>query len=700
MGLRQKLRALLDIIVPAEVDSEEGLNAPLLAPDGTDAQEYFFFKGLSGEELDEPLLHLQTLLTHVHATRSASLEGDLSFLESELAACSKSIDSLTDRSKELDIKAEEALTNLTEAEEKLEHHHVSLELLNRQISAQRLSYPGRILRKSTEEKLELIVHLTNRWETASGKLHEIEKASFTRHSERWKLNEPEYTRRVQEESARREPAKSDLDALRNLIARLRLNGVSWTTANFLVWSSYLAFPILGWLFGQFLEGTISDSEGFFGSILVLLTGLAKDLANDFTLLGASIIMLGGALALVSLPGVVVWGGDKVLAGLDQRWTEQNSGRTRVAPVQTSFPSLAPSNRAISRNDYVQILAKLPFVFTWSMLPITLSLIFAGSPSQSLAVRSNSGLQIGDPYLELFFSLLGMILSIAIAGAILLYVVNVIRPRLESEHSSSRPAALKHIEFTLCLAALVGVFLMPIGDQSVTRHLWPPSSPLGTALLAVVVGFAVSYGLIFRGYFRDLRTLDREVSQRDEIIRQFSSLPAIVSDDHERELYLRMVRDLDDHLDKLWAEAERASPWFDGSSLVMSAEQPGASSTLENLLRHIVPIDYVLAPEATAELLEKAQMVVYATRQIDDVAKHQAAVLSDHETVSRELRAARDRERELLELKAQKEGELNAIHHSNQVRLTAAIEQAKTAYELGRLASINSPRDLLGVLHGG
>jgi hypothetical protein len=305
------------------------------------------------------------------------------------------------------------------------------------------------------------------------------------------------------------------------ISRLWRLGITRKTAGFLVWAGYLSFAGFGWFVGESIRSLAGQDSGF---VQALLTLFASGLSSLMERLGLALglgVLLTAPLLLLAIVFGVFFLADRFLIWFDPRW--RNRGPGRKSSSLSSWGPLQNSFRDVGRTDYVQTLARMPMLYLWLVVPAAAAALF-GLGGDAVARTDFSVL--GDPAQTFEYTFLGLVLCVAIAAAILLYAVFVIGPRhrryLGEETLTARTAVLMNVELAAFLGAMIVLVVFPDLLRAAfpgIPSIWQRGATAGIWLLPALGGFAVSYGVIYKGIFRDHTGIKREVQNLfDELER--------------------------------------------------------------------------------------------------------------------------------------------------------------------------------------
>ncbi|HEV7745473.1 MAG TPA: hypothetical protein VGO56_10795 [Pyrinomonadaceae bacterium] len=335
----------------------------------------------------------------------------------------------------------------------------------------------------------------------------------------WQVDEAELNRRAETLKEEQQNAEALLKPVEQKIKYLRGIGITRTTAGFLLWAGYTAFAGVGSLIGSLLQQRQKDPSeadlignfvrgfaGFFGLSQNAIFSWAPFL-KMLSFVGATLLFLVAATVLCDL----------LLPRFNPRWRKSafpNRPRTRVGRpthswkaflglLTTGSDRLSLFTGRITRADYFQLMAVIPYVLLASILLFVLSalglIIPVPKAGSSLAATITS-------------ASIGAVFTLLSTSACLLYATKFIEPRWErlvgANPTSRRWAYLSaNWEFALLMLVMVAVVLLltflPLSERN---NYWT----WGLVVFFMTIGsIGLAYGLIYRGMFRDYDYLNRK-----------------------------------------------------------------------------------------------------------------------------------------------------------------------------------------------
>jgi len=555
----QETKSAPDILEDYDNEEDATEAEPYVVPGLEDLEDACFFSGLFDrqEQLENVLSSLRSERDSALEMEQISFKGDTERWQTLIGKAAENRANLANTLETLKDSSEnyeEEISRLQKAKRELES---TLKSLRSRLAKKRSEYPSRVI----EEKI-------NRHKKLSSALVELELANeeaslalqeryITIAQRRREINEKEYSRRVKELSERREEAVGRLTRLRNLTEKLRRVGITRTTYGYLIWAGYLSFPVFGWFLGEVIRRRSDTEEGIFAGLIDLLSSSIDSLSATMGSVGTLLAFLLGPLVLFSLVVLMMFAVDYLLRKFDRgRWLR--GGRTASKRSGLMPDPMQTLGGDVARSDYTGLLAKFPIFYAYLLIPIVLALLLSIGRQQVGEDRFTA--LFADPWQSVFFTLVGVVTAVVIAGFVLLYVGRVIEGRFASKD------VYRPIRDNLEVVLLGGVILASItideilflvgAGPSESRIFWSLQSGLGVTFLIVLCGFVVGYGLISKGIFVDLDVTGREVNRLSEEMDRYSAYPALAVWDNEAEMYREGLRRLRADIERWWAEIER------------------------------------------------------------------------------------------------------------------------------------------------
>jgi hypothetical protein len=453
--------------------------------------------------------------------------------------------------------------------------------------------------------------------------------------QRRKANTEEFGRRLELLRQQRAQSESQLSEHEAYMRGLRRVGITRNVAGFLMWAGYLGFVGVGWFMGEALQSLHASQDGFLQTLATLfLRGLAALFGQVGPWVSIIFILLAPPLLLALLVGCV-WGVDNFLARFDPAWKRRRSG-LRGRSDNSFWTWINDPGRDVSRRDYVQIIAKLPSYYLWSMVPLLLAFLFSRTPAAVAA-------KLPDVSTSLLYTYFGVVICVLWAAFAILYCSRVMEPRVRrvvTEGVTGIMATLRvNGEIVVLLVLLTAVF--------VASDFFPPTSPatgpwsgarmLAPLLLSALTGLVVAYAMIYRGAFRDWDALKQEVGRYEDEMQKYSGAPLLVHDEDELSRFREELRQLREDLDAAWRRMDKADlpilqiPWDFGVELQVRDESRPAGPERPTI--RLGPHDEYLAPEIVTQLTSAASERERHRREVAELRTRLDALLTETRTLS-------------------------------------------------------------------
>ncbi len=466
------------------------------------------------------------------------------------------------------------------------------------VSALKASLLSRLRAGRSGYSLKWIRYLKEQTQELSELSLELQKKRVAVAKEVHTLNKDEYQRRVQLLEGKRASSAETLDRINTQVDTLRNLGITRTTAGFLTWAGYFAFPAAGWFLGEALYDALGSSKNSLGNAVSLISVGIEGLANRLGLVWAAILVFAAPLLLLAIVFALFVLGDYMAGLFDDNWGKHGDNRGA-----SGF--YTPPLTQIRRRDYSQVVAKLPLIYSWALLPLGLASLLALSGARNTASLRSIAL---DPWKAMLYTYLGVALTIVVSGFALLYTCFIVQGRLSAPHSTFASLRL-HAELALILLATVLILLIRAasGASLGTPHT-DLSRPLLWTLALLAIGFVVAYGLIYKGIFKDQRVLRRQLIALDDAIERYSGLPAVETSDPEAREYRTFLKQLQERFERQWERID-----FDPRDLGFSPHLGRIFPARHRRTLSPIGMDFLFEPELTAQLgrIEAAEAVLTA-----------------------------------------------------------------------------------------
>lgn len=542
---------------------------------------------------------------------------------------------------------------------------------------------------------------------------EIAEEVYSLQKDHWFKNKDEYERRAQLFEGELGRIEMHLERTRARTAKLHEQGITRTTANFLIWVGYISLAGAGGVIGSFFQKRLTEDAELLSLIfrgLIKVAHITEFSASDlgpWSVIIAPLPLVILVALYLSVVGAAVFFMDNRMKRFDPAWDKERGaardgrkGRLRLNRMSLTdrFTNYMPTPD-VDRKSYRQLLAYFPFVLVAALVVW----LFAAGIPQGAAGAAAPG-KVPDPTAGLAAAYLGVIFILLSTSAALLYTTKIIEPRRERAAAAAGPQhSFDHIRLNweivllvaLLIVSLLLTALLPVGGTSGAGWLSVERSNLiswgAVAIFMCLCSLGLAYGLIQRGLFRDeeffeglrrkyrhliekqrvsptvydlfekdgpleeaepLLTKYREAKHMLDEYRMIYELKEIFADDFDDDpAFHKLFR-------KIWE-----NPHFSLRSVRLRAVPPGEPR----------PIDYVVSPDATRSLLTSR-----AARRAD---LDRVVALADDL-----VRLAREKE----EVK----GELERLNNALRVRKRRRLDVTRE-YELKRTALVErQEKDIL------
>ncbi|HEX2252461.1 MAG TPA: hypothetical protein VHQ65_04250 [Thermoanaerobaculia bacterium] len=433
--------------------------------------------------------------------------------------------------------------------------------LLRALARRRYAYPVRLLQRRVEEQVVLGKELARALADGERTLFELDREHHGFQQERRKLNEKEFERRSQDLRHQRERVAEQLATMDRKLAALQQAGITHKSYGFLIWAGYLSFPAFGWFAGEAIRSALSNKASLLQDLVTLL---AHGVAAMTDAMGGILALVAVAflpLAFVSVLAAMLFLNDFLISRFDRSWRRRKGGGSSGGAV------VKQPQATVRRSDYTQVLAKLPILYAWWMVPLGLATLvaFAGRDED---LGNFAGLW-AKPGESVFYTFLGATIAVVVAGFVMLYCTLVVEPRLESRGpvTSRRRLLVENLEVVVLggSAILAVVIQAALGSAGATK-LWLINSAPGVLLLLLLGGFLVAYGLMYKGLFHTRNAALDELRRLDMEIGRYEGAPAVALDDREATEYRQRLRALYEEIEQRWRRVEH----FDRPRLTVRA----------------------------------------------------------------------------------------------------------------------------------
>lgn len=486
------------------------------------------------------------------------LERERERLLAQVRASSEEQQALSDQASEL----ETALDDQTRRE---------VALLG-ELRHRRLSYEERL-------RIDALTRRTILSRQAADQIVEEERHALTVEQEllgiarqRYELNKPEYERRAGLLGRAREQYEEALAEVQRVIQLFRGLGLTQKGAGFLTWAGYLGFVAFGWMIGTGIKASRDGDSRAAESTLGAVVAALRSLQDQFGPTTIPLLLFGIPVLALMLVAGLTFLTDVAIGRLDPNWKGSKRRRTETATtagVGGLWPFVSVPTKLVTREDFAQLLAKVPGAAVTLLAPAGIAIALALAPSTT-QTSGDGTIQAADPWSEILYTYVGITIAIVSAAFAYLYVSRVVEPRLsnpklgDSEGSRFFSANMEMFGIVLVAAiAVVASELSPI--LSGTWSLWSTKSLVGPLGLAVINAAVVAYGIYLKGLIHDAETLQQKI---DAVLTQeqaWLGLPSIELDDPAVARWRDTLRDLQAELRAISERRSRtqgAELWFD------------------------------------------------------------------------------------------------------------------------------------------
>jgi hypothetical protein len=411
-------------------------------------------------------------------------------------------------------------------------------------------------------------------------------------------------------AAVRDRLEAELQRAKDQIERVREPLVSRTVAGFLLWAGYTAIAASGAAVAYLLTPKSGDQDaiGALAQSMMNVAGAMKSALPGWLLLPISTIVLVLLLGSVIL---VFFGCDKLIHHFDRNWRRRRQREHGFSRSALGLPS-----PEINRRAYVQTLALLPFAYIVGLLFIVLT--YRGGTTESAA-------NIAAVAPAVVRASIGTVVTLLTAAVFILYAIKIIERRAMRTDAST---ARRSWEITIPPLLVIGAFAVATSRPEPDRYAWS-----GVALFMVMSSIGLAYGVVYRGMFRDVDELSRQLRTCEEDIEALDGEPEVDEPDraerHDvtqiRRSYRRRTQQMLDDARRRRAERRDARP--DGTmnvrrALVVRLCGRGADLPQQSTSDWRI-IDSDAAPEQTRRRAELQQELAGVDEEIADLTKRAA-----------------------------------------------------------------------------
>jgi hypothetical protein len=506
---------------------------------------------------------------------------------------------------------------------------------------------------------------------------EIAEEIYKLQKDHWFTNKDEYERRAQLFVEELKRVEDHLKRARERTTKLHDQGITRTTASFLIWVGYISLVGAGGVIGSFFQKRLSgDNELlsliFRGLIKVAhVTELAQSTVSPWGVIVAPLPMVVLVVLYLSIIGGAIIFMDKRMKKFDPAWDKDRDGERDGRKGRPGINRLNLTDRFnnymptpnVDRKSYRQLLAYFPLVliaalFVW---------LFAAGIPPGTGSAATAAVKLPDPTAGLAAAYLGVIFILLSTSAALLYTTKIIEPRREKAGAAGGPKnKLEHLKLNWEIALLVVLLIvsllltavLPAGSSPGTGWISVEQANLiswgAVAIFMCLCSLGLAYGLYQRGLFRDEEFFERlrqkyrhlieknrvsptvyEIFEKDGLLEDAEPLITKYREAKHMLDEYRMIYELkeifaDDFDDdpafhklfrKFWDD-----PHFSMRSVRLRSVPPGEPR----------PIDYVVSPGETLRLLTNRAERRADQDKVMNVAGDIARLEQEREAVKSEL----------------------------------------------------------------
>lgn len=352
---------------------------------------------------------------------------------------------------------------------------------------------------------------------------EIAEEIYNLQKDHWFKNKDEFERRAQLFEGELGRIEKHLERTRARTAKLHEQGITRTTANFLIWVGYISLAGAGGVIGSFFQKRLTEDAEllsliFRGLIKVAhITELSTSGLGPWSVIIAPLPLVILVALYLSIIGAAVFLMDNRMKRFDPAWDKERGSARDGRKGRLSLNRMSLTDRFtnymstpdVDRKSYRQLLAYFPFVLVAALV---VWLFAAGIPQEAGAAAPG---KVPDPTAGLAAAYLGVIFILLSTSAALLYTTKIIEPRRERADAVGGPRnkfdyARLNWEIILLVALLIVSLLLtallPVGNNSGAGWLSVERSNLiswgAVAIFMCLCSLGLAYGLIQRGLFRE------------------------------------------------------------------------------------------------------------------------------------------------------------------------------------------------------
>ncbi|HJQ31437.1 MAG TPA: hypothetical protein VJ866_04645 [Pyrinomonadaceae bacterium] len=460
---------------------------------------------------------------------SRQLMAVIEALEEGIREARKKIESEGQRGKDLELSVSQQRQHREEVEARLRLLDAEIETSLQEIRKARFEHgkkffdeQGAYLGGEIElTKNEIIQSLRAKREIAE-EIYNLQK-------DHWFTNKDEYERRARLFDEELKRVEEHLARARTQTARLHRQGITRTTASFLIWVGYISLAGAGGVIGSFFQKRLTDDTEFLSLIfrglikVAHVTDPAQSNLSPWGVILAPLPLVALIAVYLFIIGLAVVFMDRRMKKFDPAWDKEREGKDgKKGRARNGRLSLTDriSNYMptpdVNRKSYRRLLAYFPFILAGALVVW----LFAAGIPPGTNPNAPPG-KLPDPTAGLAGAYLGIIFILLSTSAALLYTTKIIEPRREmAEAGGGAKGKLAYAKLNweiVLLAALLIVSLLltavlPAGGNSGAGWISVEQANLvsrgAMAIFICLCSLGLAHGLHQRGLFRDEEFFER------------------------------------------------------------------------------------------------------------------------------------------------------------------------------------------------
>lgn len=255
------------------------------------------------------------------------------------------------------------------------------------------------------------------------------------------------------------------------------------------------------------------------------------------------------------------------------------------------------------------------IYLWIVIPTIIAII----------LPDNSGLTTQRGYSPIdtaVFTYFGVVLCIVFSGFVLIYSLKVIEPRivnkmipLISKKEINTIVFLKYNFELFSTFVIILVGLLITGVQEIinpNNSFWETNNTIIILLLLLLCSFVLSYGIIYRGMFREHIALKRTLFMYEKEIEKYSVMPIFEVDKSVYKNYANELENLQKEIDKIWSLSDiwgyAENQLFERFLGIFKIRSSLKESKQNNLFNKLINADFIFENELTNELINTTENI--------------------------------------------------------------------------------------------